>query len=209
MKNAGMIPVFNHADIEVSKKVVDAAYKGGVRVFEFTNRGNNPFEVFKALLDHVKQYPDLILGIGTIMDATTARKYLEVGAHFIVSPILKEEVALECNKQDVVWIPGCGTVTEIVNGKELGAQVVKVFPASVLGPGFVKAVLSVVPDVNLMPTGGVEPTEENLRQWYKAGVICVGMGSQLFDNKLIAENQWDVITEKVQSTFQIIKKLRG
>ncbi|HRJ30069.1 MAG TPA: bifunctional 4-hydroxy-2-oxoglutarate aldolase/2-dehydro-3-deoxy-phosphogluconate aldolase [Cyclobacteriaceae bacterium] len=208
MRSSGMIPVFYHADIEVAKNVLDACYRGGVRVFEFTNRGGNAFDVFKALLRHVEQYPDLLLGIGTIMDGATAKKFIDAGAHFIVSPILKAEMASVCQVHNKLWIPGCATLTEIVTAKDLGAQVIKLFPGSVLGPDFVSAVMPVVPGLQLMPTGGVEPTEESLSAWFKAGVVCVGMGSKLMVKK--ADGSFDLTGIETQSrnALKLISKYR-
>ena len=208
MKSSGMIPVFFHADIEVAKAVVDASYKGGVRVFELTNRGENAFQVFTALLKHVEKYPDLMLGIGTIMDAATTKKFISAGAHFIVSPIMKPEMAEVCQKENKLWIPGCATLTEIVNAKDLGAKVIKIFPGSVLGPGFVSSIMPVVPGLQLMPTGGVEPTEANLSAWFKAGVICVGMGSQLFSKDVIESKNWAKLEQGVADALGIVKKVR-
>jgi 2-dehydro-3-deoxyphosphogluconate aldolase / (4S)-4-hydroxy-2-oxoglutarate aldolase len=179
MRASGMIPVFYHADVTIAKDVLDACYRGGVRVFEFTNRGSNAFAVFTELLAHAEHYPDLMLGIGTILDGVTAKKFIDAGAHFIVSPVLKAEMASVCHDQDTLWIPGCATLTEIVTAKDLGAQIIKLFPGSVLGPEFVSSVMPVVPGLQLMPTGGVEPTEASLSAWFKAGVVCVGMGSKL------------------------------
>lgn len=209
MKSTGMIPVFYNADVEVAKGVIDASYKGGVKVFEFTNRGGNAFDVFVQLLKHIEKYPDLLLGIGTIMDGTTAKKFIDAGAHFIVSPILKPEMATVCKQHDVLWIPGCATLTEIVNGKEAGAEVIKIFPGSVLGPGFVSSVMPVVPGLQLMPTGGVEPNEKNLSAWFKAGVVCVGMGSQLFTKEIMTEKNWSLLEKNVEETLQMIKRIRG
>ena len=208
MKTSGMIPVFYHADIEVAKAVVDASYRGGVRVFEFTNRGENAFSVFTELLKHVQKYSDLMLGIGTIMDATTTQKFISAGAHFIVSPILKQEMAAVCKKENKLWIPGCATLTEIVTAKDLGAKVIKIFPGSVLGPGFVSSIMPVVPGLQLMPTGGVEPTEANLSAWFKAGVICVGMGSQLFAKEVIETKNWAKLEQSVADALAVITKIQ-
>src|SRR6185436_1455220 len=164
----------------IAKEVVDAAYAGGVRVFEFTNRRKNSYDVFVEVLKHIQRYNDRMFGIGTIMDGATTQKFIDAGAHFSISPILKPERAEVCLRNDKLWLPGCATLTEIVTAKELGAKVIKVFPGSVLGPGFVSAIMPVVPDLQLMITGGVEPTEQNLSAWFKAGATCVGMGSQLF-----------------------------
>ncbi len=209
MRASGMIPVFYHADVEVAKAVLDASYKGGVRVFEFTNRGENAFQVFTQLLKHAQQYPDLMMGIGTLMNAEVTQKFCDAGAHFIVSPILKAEMATVCHQQNKLWIPGCATLTEIVSAKDLGAKVIKIFPGSVLGPGFVAAIMPVVPGLQLMPTGGVEPTEANLSAWFKAGVVCVGMGSQLFTKELIESKNWVRLQQNVTDALAIIKKIKS
>jgi 2-dehydro-3-deoxyphosphogluconate aldolase / (4S)-4-hydroxy-2-oxoglutarate aldolase len=208
MRASGMIPVFYHADVEVAKSVLDACYRGGVRVFEFTNRGGNAYDVFKALLKHVEQYDDLMLGIGTVMNAETTRKFIDAGTHFIVSPILKAEMAIVCNEHGKLWIPGCATLTEIVTAKELGAQVIKLFPGSVLGPGFVAAVLPVVPDLQLMPTGGVEPTEQSLSEWFKAGVVCVGMGSKLMLKRPDGSFDLEAIERITRESLGVISKYK-
>jgi 2-dehydro-3-deoxyphosphogluconate aldolase/(4S)-4-hydroxy-2-oxoglutarate aldolase len=208
MRASGMIPVFYNANVDVAKGVVDAAYQGGVRVFEFTNRGENAYQVFTQLLKHAEQYSDLMLGIGTVMNAAVTRQYLDAGAHFIVSPILKAEMADVCNEDGKLWIPGCATLTEIVTAKDLGAKVIKIFPGSVLGPGFVSSIMPVVPGLQLMPTGGVEPTEANLGAWFKAGVICVGMGSQLFTKDIIENRSWDQLSERVAEALSIVEKVR-
>lgn len=208
MRSSGMIPVFYHADVETSKAVLDACYKGGVRVFEFTNRGDNAFQVFTQLLKHAKQYPDLMMGIGTIMSGEVTQKFCDAGAHFIVSPILKSEMATVCTKNNKLWIPGCATLTEIVTAKDLGAKVIKIFPGSVLGPGFVSSIMPVVPGLQLMPTGGVEPTEANLSAWFKAGVVCVGMGSQLISKDIIEQKNWAKLEQGVKDALAIIKGIK-
>jgi 2-dehydro-3-deoxyphosphogluconate aldolase / (4S)-4-hydroxy-2-oxoglutarate aldolase len=208
MRSSGMIPVFYHADIEIAKAVLDACYKGGVRVFEFTNRGENAFQVFTQLLKHAEQYPDLMMGIGTIMSGEVTQKFCDAGAHFIVSPILKSEMATVCAKNDKLWIPGCATLTEIVTAKDLGAKVIKIFPGSVLGPGFVSSIMPVVPGLQLMPTGGVEPTEANLSAWFKAGVVCVGMGSQLISKDIIETKNWIKLEQAVKDALAIVKAIK-
>lgn len=208
MKQTGMVPVFYNADLDIAKGVVDAAYAGGVRVFEFTNRGGNAYDVFTKLLTHAEQYPDLMMGIGTIMDGDAAKRFIDAGAHFVVSPIMKPEMAAVCKAHDIMWTPGCATLTEIVAGRDLGAEVIKIFPGSVLGPGFVSAIMPVVPGLQLMPTGGVEPNEQNLKSWFHAGVMCVGMGSQLFTKDIIASKNWSSLKEKVAETLRIIEQIR-
>ena len=209
MKELGLVPLFTHDDISISKQVIEAAYQGGVRVFEFTNRRKNSFEVFVAMLDYCKKFPDLMLGIGTVMDGLTTKKFIDAGAHFIISPILKLEMAEVCREHNVLWMPGCATLTEIVTAKEHGAEVIKVFPGSVLGPGFVSAIMPVVPDLQLLITGGVEPNENNLASWFKAGAMSVGMGSQLFTKEILENKDWDALQERVRSILSTIQKLRN
>ena len=149
-----------------------------------------------------------MLVIGTIMNAAVTQKYIDAGAHFIVSTVLKPEMATVCLKADKLWIPGCATLTEIVTAKDLGAKVIKIFPGSVLGPGFVSSIMPVVPGLQLMPTGGVEPTEANLSAWFKAGVVCVGMGSQLFTKDIIETKNWERLQQSVADALAIIRKIR-
>lgn len=209
MRSTGMIPVFYHENTAIAKQVMKAAYLAGVRVFEFTNRGQNAYSVFTELVDYARELEGLYLGIGTIMDAPTAEKYMDGGAHFIVAPVFKQELVEICHKRDTLFIPGCATLTEIVTAKDAGASVIKIFPGSVLGPGFVSAVLPVVPDLQLMPTGGVEPTEENLSAWFGAGVVCVGMGSQLMKKSLIENKAWGELEKQMADTLRKIEKLRA
>ena len=208
MENTGMIPVFNHSDIETAKNVLDASYRGGVKVFEFTNRGENALEVFAQLSVHAQQYEDLILGIGTIFSDEDAKRFLEAGADFIVSPAFIPTVGVYCNSQQVLWVPGCGTVTEIFNARELGAQVIKAFPGNVLGPAFISSVKAVFPRIPIMPTGGVEPTEQNLSGWFKAGVACVGMGSQLFKKEWLRDKAYPELEQEIRQVLELIKKIR-
>ncbi|WP_276365725.1 bifunctional 4-hydroxy-2-oxoglutarate aldolase/2-dehydro-3-deoxy-phosphogluconate aldolase [Chryseolinea sp. H1M3-3] len=209
MKELGLVPLFTHDDVAVAQQVIEAAYRGGVRVFEFTNRKKNSFEVFVAMLDYCKKFPDLMLGIGTVMDGATTKKFIDAGAHFIISPILKLEMAEVCRADNILWMPGCATLTEIVTAKEHGAQVIKVFPGSVLGPGFVSSIMPVVPDLQLMITGGVEPNEKNLTAWFKAGAMSVGMGSQLFTKDILEKKDWAALEKSVSDILQTIRKIKS
>jgi 2-dehydro-3-deoxyphosphogluconate aldolase / (4S)-4-hydroxy-2-oxoglutarate aldolase len=209
MKGTGIVPLFTHDNADEAVKVLEAAYAGGIRVFEFTNRRSNSYEVFKKLLSKRENFPDLMLGIGTIMDAATTKKFIDAGADFIISPILKLEMAEVCHKHDKLWMPGCATLTEIVTAKEHGAEVIKVFPGSVLGPAFVAAIMPVVPDLKLMITGGVEPLEQNLSAWFKAGAFCVGMGSQLFTKEIMLKGNWEVLQSNISNALGIVKKIRS
>jgi 2-dehydro-3-deoxyphosphogluconate aldolase/(4S)-4-hydroxy-2-oxoglutarate aldolase len=211
MKETGMIPVFYHPDLEVCQNVLAACYDGGVRVFEFTNRGDYAHEVFGELNKFAKkECPEMIVGAGSIIDAGTTSMFLQLGANFIVSPILDEEMAKVCNKRKVAWSPGCGSVTEVVKAHELGAEVVKIFPGKqVGGPSFVKSIKGPFPYANIMPTGGVSPDFDNLKGWFESGVYCVGMGSQLFPKEIIDNRKFDSITAKCQETLSIIGQLRS
>jgi 2-dehydro-3-deoxyphosphogluconate aldolase / (4S)-4-hydroxy-2-oxoglutarate aldolase len=210
MSEVGLVPVFYHKDIEICKEVVKACYEGGARVFEYTNRGDYAHEVFSELNKWVSaECPHLIMGVGSVPDAGTASLYIQLGSNFIVSPVLNAETAKVCNRRKILWIPGCGTLTEISYAEELGAEIVKIFPgSSVGGPGFVKAIKGPCPWTSIMPTGGVEPSEENLKQWFSAGVTAVGMGSTLFTNELIFAREWKAITQNVNNALGIIKKIR-
>ncbi|HSJ67963.1 MAG TPA: hypothetical protein VK921_09825 [Anditalea sp.] len=209
ISKTGIIPVFNHKDIDVAKAVLDAAYNAGIRVFEFTNREANALAVFKALKIYAEKYDDLYLGIGTIFTVQQVKEYLYAEADFIVSPALIPEVAKYCEMKGIFWVPGCATLSEVFQAKKLGATLVKAFPGNLLGPDFIKAVLSVMPDIKMMPTGGVEPTEDNLREWFGAGVTCVGMGSQLFRKDWLSEKQYDSLQEKITHTISIVKQFKN
>lgn len=210
MKETGMIPVFYNADAELCKKVVQSCYEGGVRVFEFTNRGDFATLVFAEVNKWAaKECPEMIMGVGSVVDEGTAAMYIALGANFIVSPLIDEGTAKVCNKRKIAWCPGCGTVTEIGRAHELGAEIVKIFPGSeVGGPGFVKAVRGPMPWASIMPTGGVSPTEENLRGWFEAGVTCVGMGSKLFPAEVLASGNYSYISEKCREALAIINKYK-
>lgn len=209
-KQTGIVPVFYHEDAEIAKNIIKACYEGGARVFEFTNRGDFAHEVFTELIKYTaKELPEMIIGTGSVIDAGTASLYLQNGANFIVAPLLNPEVAKVCNRRKVAWMPGCGSVSEISYAEELGAEIVKIFPATqVGGPEFIKAVKGPMPWTNIMPTGGVLPTKENITQWISAGAYCVGLGSQLFVKNEEGQYDYGKITETVASSIQIIKELR-
>lgn len=208
MKQTGIVPVFFNSDLQTAKDVVKACYEGGIRAFEFTNRGDFAIEVFKELSKFVlAECPGLILGAGTILDAPTAALYIQMGANFIVSPAFNPEVAKLCNLHGIPYTPGCGSVTEICNAMEMGCDMVKIFPAgSVGGPKFVKDVKAPLPWAMVMATGSVEPTEENLTAWAASGVTCVGMGSKLFPKDVIEAKAWERISEKCRESIAWFRK---
>jgi 2-dehydro-3-deoxyphosphogluconate aldolase/(4S)-4-hydroxy-2-oxoglutarate aldolase len=210
MEETGLVPLFYHSDAGICREVISACHAGGAKVFEFTNRGAFAHEVFAEVKKWAReQCPGMMIGTGSVMDAPTAALYMQLDADFIVSPVLNAEVAKTCNRRKVLWIPGCGTLTEISEAEELGAEIVKIFPGtSVGGPAFVKAVKAPCPWTSIMPTGGVDPSEENLRQWFAAGAACVGMGSALITDKLVKTAGWQELKENVQATLNTIKRLR-
>ena len=204
MQETGMVPVFYNADVETSKAVLKACYEGGVRAFEFTNRGDFAQEVFGELVKFAnKELPGMILGIGSIVDAPTAAMYLQLGANFVVGPLFNPDIAPVCNRRLVPYCPGCASASEVGKAQELGCD-----PGDVLGPAFVKGLKAPMPWSQLMVTGGVKPTKENLEGWFKAGVTCVGMGSNLFPKEALASKDWAAITKLCKDALEIIKEVR-
>lgn len=208
--STGTVPVYYNKDVEIAKQVVKACYEGGVRAFEFTNRGDFAHEVFAELIKFAtKECPELVLGVGSIVDAGTASLYLQLGANFVVGPLFNPEIAKVCNRRLVPYTPGCGSVSEIGFAQEVGCDLCKIFPAgNVGGPSFVKNIKAPMPWSMIMATGAVEPTEENLSAWFKAGVTCVGMGSKLFPKEMIAAGNWEAISTLCRDALATIKKYR-
>ena len=209
MQQTGLVPVFYHADASVAKQVLKACYDGGVRAFEFTNRGDFAQEVFAELVKYAAaELPGMILGIGSVVDPGTAALYLQLGANFVVGPIYNPAVVPVCNRRLVPYCPGCGSASEVSAAQEAGCDLCKVFPGDVLGPVFVKGLRAPMPWSRLMVTGGVKPERANLEAWFKAGVTCVGMGSNLFPKDVIAAGDWPRITALCREALQIIQDVR-
>jgi len=210
MREIGAIPLFYHPDPDVVKQVISACYRGGMTLFEFTNRGEGAHELFAELVKWArKELPDLVLGVGTVVDAGTSSLFIQLGASFIVSPLLNEDMAAVCNRRKVLWMPGCATASEIGRAEELGAEIVKLFPGpTVGGPKFLKAYLGPCPWSSIMPSGGVSPTRENLQEWFDAGAFCVGMGSQLITKEIIATANYEKLEETARQAMQIIEDLK-
>lgn len=210
MKKTGLVPLFYHHDIEIAKKVTKACYEGGARLLEFTSRGDFAHEIFRDLSKYAAEaLPEMILGVGSVTDAASASMYMALGANFIVTPVLREDIATVCNRRKVMWSPGCGTLTEICRAEELGCEVVKLFPGGIYGPGFVKAIRGPQPWTSIMPTGGVSPTQENLQGWFDAGVTCVGMGSKLITKDFLAEGNYAGIKANCEKALSIINSVRA
>ena len=209
MKETGIVPVFYNSDVEVSKKVLKACYDGGIRLFEFTNRGDFAHEVFGELVKYANaELPGMIMGAGSVVDPGTAALFIQLGANFIVGPVFNPAVVPVCNRRLIPYCPGCGSVSEVSTAQEAGCDVCKVFPGDVLGPAFVKDLRGPMPWSQVMVTGGVKPEKANLEGWFKAGVTCVGMGSKLFPKDAIAAGDWGRITALCRETVETIKTLR-
>ncbi|MDA9250991.1 bifunctional 4-hydroxy-2-oxoglutarate aldolase/2-dehydro-3-deoxy-phosphogluconate aldolase [Flavobacteriaceae bacterium] len=210
MKETGMVPLFFSSDLELSKKVLKACYDGGARLMEFTARGDFAHEVFGELTKYaITNLPGMIMGVGSVTDGAAASLYMQLGANFIVTPVLREDIAVVCNRRKVLWSPGCGSLTEISRAEELGCEIVKLFPGSTYGPGFVKAIKGPQPWTSIMPTGGVNTSEENLSGWFDAGVTCVGMGSQLISKEVLASKNFESLEQTVAKTLTLIQKLKS
>jgi 2-dehydro-3-deoxyphosphogluconate aldolase/(4S)-4-hydroxy-2-oxoglutarate aldolase len=207
----GLVPVFYNPDVEVATKVVRACAAGGARVVEFTNRGDFAAEVFRQLSSRIaREDPDVVLGVGSVVDAPTAAMYIAYGANFVVGPLLNERVALVCNRRKVPYMPGCATPSEIALAEELGVEIVKIFPGSTVGgPAFIKSVLAPCPWSRLMPTGGVSATEENIKGWFNAGAACVGMGSKLVRDDLVEDEDWGGVTALARKVLTWIREARN
>jgi 2-dehydro-3-deoxyphosphogluconate aldolase/(4S)-4-hydroxy-2-oxoglutarate aldolase len=210
MIEGGLVPVFYHQDLELTKRIAKAVASGGGKVLEFTNRGDFAYQVFSELIKWcAKETPELVLGAGSIIDQGTAALYMNNGANFIVAPFFNEEVAKDCNRRKIAYVPGCGSAAEISRAEEYGAEICKIFPgAEVGGPEFVKNLLAPMPWSYIMPTGGVERTKESITKWFKAGVACVGMGSTLITKDLVAKGDFETISKNISEVLNWIRETR-
>lgn len=210
MEKTGLVPLFYNSDIEICKEVLKACYKGGARLMEFTARGDFAHEIFGDLNKYaLNELPGMILGVGSVTDAGAASLFMALGANFIVTPVLREDIAIACNRRKVLWSPGCGTLSEIVKAEELGCELVKLFPGGIYGPEFIKAIKGPQPWTSIMPTGGVSPTEENLKGWFTAGATCVGIGSKLIAKNSKGDYDFNTIESLTKKAIEIIKELKS
>ncbi len=210
MQHQGVVPLFFNRDITIAKKILQACYDGGSRLLEFTNRGDFAHQVFDQLNKFaLEKLPGMILGVGSVTDAGAASLYMQLGANFVVTPVFREDIAIVCNRRKVLWSPGCGSLTEITKAEEMGCEIVKLFPGSVYGPKFIKAVKAPQPWTKIMPTGGVDITKENLQAWFEAGATCVGMGSKLISKDIIENQKYDLLEERVRNVLQLVVELRS
>jgi len=209
MKESGLVPLFYNSDIKVAKDVLKSCYDGGSRLLEFTSRGDFAYEIFSDLIKYaLKELPGMILGVGSVTDGAAASLYMQMGANFIVTPVLREDIAILCNRRKVLWLAGCGSLSEIAKAEELGCEIVKLFPGNTYGPGFVKAIKGPQPWTSIMPTGGVSTDPENLKSWFEAGVICVGIGSKLISKEIVANKKYNELKNAVSKTLILIKNIK-
>lgn len=210
MKETGLVPLFFNSDIELSKNVLKACYKGGARVLEFTARGDFAHEVFSELVKYAqRELPGMVMGVGSVTDAASASMYMAMGANFIVTPVFRKDIAVVCNRRKVLWSPGCGSLTEIATAEEMGCEIVKLFPGDSFGPKFIKNIKGPQPWTSVMPTGGVSPDKENLKAWFDAGATCVGMGSQLITKEILNQKDFEALENQVRATLSIINSVRS
>lgn len=211
MIEIGIVPVFYTPDVDTAKNIASALFEGGARCIEMTNRGDMAIDVFKEIEEYlIKNYPEAILGVGSIVDVPTAASYISYGANFVVGPVFDLNTALLCNSRKIPYMPGCGSATEIHMAETYGVEICKIFPgAQVGGPEFVKAVKGPCPWTSIMPTGGVNTTYESLSAWFKAGVSCVGIGSNLITKEIIKNKDYDLLIKNVKSLIEMIQNIRA
>ena len=209
MMELRMVPLFYNSDFQVAKNILQACYNGGARLIEFTNRGDFAIEVFSKLIKFAsKELPGMIVGIGSVTDSAAASQYMLLGANFVVTPVLREDIAIVCNRRKVLWIPGCGSLSEIAKAEEMGCEFIKLFPGNVYGPDFIKSVKAPQPWSSIMPTGGVSIEKSNLLGWFKGGADCVGLGSQLISEEILINQDFKKLEKNVLDTVQFIQKIK-
>lgn len=206
--NQRLLPLFYHESSDTSKAILQALYEAGIRTVEYTNRGEHALQNFKELRRMVDAtLPDLQLGIGTIKTREQARQFIDTGADYIVCPTVNREVAEETHSAGLLWIPGCMTPTEIAQAEEAGAILVKIFPGNILGPSYIGAIKELFPNLSFMPTGGVEAEEGNLKSWFKAGVVAVGMGSKLISKEVVGQKDYEKLKANVASALDLVNNV--
>ena len=209
MMELRMVPLFYNSDFQVAKNILQACYNGGARLIEFTNRGDFAIEVFSKLIKFAsKELPGMIVGIGSVTDSAAASQYMLLGANFVVTPVLREDIAIVCNRRKVLWVPGCGSLSEIAKAEEMGCEFIKLFPGNVYGPDFIKSVKAPQPWSSIMPTGGVSIEKSNLLGWFKGGADCVGLGSQLISKEVLINQDFKKLEKNVLDTIQFIQKIK-
>ena len=206
----GVLPLFFYKDTEVSIEVLKALYSAGIRSVEYTNRGEAALKNFKEMRKVCdSELTGMFLGVGTIKNAEAARSFIDAGADYIISPGLVEDVVKVADENNMLWVPGCMTPSEIIRAEQLSAKMIKLFPGNILGPSFLSAIKELFPNLLFMPTGGVEAEKENLQGWFKAGVCAVGMGSKLITKTALENRDYEGIKANTLKSLQLIKEVRG
>jgi len=210
IKQDGFVPLFTHTNEDICKNVLKASYNAGIRLFEFTNRNTNSFDLFIAMRKFCNDYlPEMILGIGTIKNAQQAEQFIHAGADFLISPLIREDIHTITKKHDKLWMPGCATASEIGMAEHWGIEMVKIFPARQLGgPAYIKAMKAIFPAIQFVATGGVESNEEDIKSWFSAGVAAIGIGSQLFPTDWLVKQQYELVTDHIKKIIQCIEKTK-
>ena len=204
-----LVPLYYHSNAGTSRSILEALFAGGMRVVEYTNRGEHALENFRLLQQMKRTMPGMMLGIGTIKSATDAVKFIDAGADFIVAPTMNVEVGQQAFAAGLLWIPGCMTPTEIGMAETAGATLVKLFPGNLLGPSFVAAVRELFPRMHFMPTGGVEAEKKNLKKWFEAGVAAVGMGSKLITKEYVEEKNFKGLKKAASKALNLVNAAGG
>ena len=205
IKEHSLIPLFYHNDLTICKKVLDAVINCGLPILEFTNRGPKAIDNFKQLVMHLGNNTGSTLGVGSVKTDEEARIFIDLGASLIVSPFLDKSIAKVCVKNNIPWIPGCGTLTEMITAEKLGAEIVKLFPGGVFGPKFISSVLAPCPWLKIMPTGGVTADLDNISEWFTAGAYCLGMGSKLISKEYLEDDDFDGLEKHILQVIENIK----
>lgn len=207
--STGMLPLYYCHSLTVSLDIARVLYKAGIRAIEYTNRGSAALENFTEMRKILEaELPALHLGIGTVKSKEEAEAFVMAGADFIVSPIVNPAVAAVAKEAGLPWIPGCMTPTEIYQAQQLEATIIKLFPANILKPEFLRSILALFIGQKFIPTGGVELDEKNIRDWYQSGVVAVGMGSRLITEEIMIKGDYDSLYERTVEALSIIRKVK-
>lgn len=205
-----LLPLFYNDSAEISIEILRALYDAGIKTVEYTNRGEKALSNFKQMKSAIKEnLPGLLLGIGTIKNKDQAKEFIGAGADFIICPTINPEVARVTHAAGLLWIPGCVTPTEIASAEAAGATIVKIFPGNILGPSYISSIQELFPEIQFMPTGGVEVEEKNLRSWFNAGVVAVGMGSKLVSKEIVANKDYDSLRKRTEEALGLIASIHS
>jgi 2-dehydro-3-deoxyphosphogluconate aldolase/(4S)-4-hydroxy-2-oxoglutarate aldolase len=210
IRSMGLIPVFYHPDMDVLLRIISICYQCGLRIFEFMHqRDNRGLRYFEHLVERADEFPDLILGVGTVLDSVMTERYVNAGAHFIASPFLRPDMGQICEQNEKIWMPGCTTLEEIERARSLRTSVINVLPGNVLGYEFIVPIAKQYPDLQLIPSGIADLRESSLAKWFEAGVMGIKLGPQVFTKEHIALKDWSAISKNVTALLKSIKKIQA